>query len=245
MAKIRDINQALETYGGSGGDWSYFTLENDRDTEVVRFLLEDRLIAEEDWFVVHEIEVGGQRKFVQCTEEADCPCCVGGSQNFIKLYLQLVTKSDGQRKIWERGKTFVPKINELITKHGDLCSRPYEVERQGAKNSRRVNYEFFPLERDDRTLEELGIERVKILDGHNGPVLQLTYEEMQDAMDGKFRLNNNKGNDRGRDDRGSDRRSGARDDRSSDRGGRDRGREDRGREEAPPRRRERGNTEVF
>ena len=71
-----DVNTA-DNYGGSGGG-SFFSLKDDKDTAQVRFMynsLEDVV-----GYAVHEIEVGGKKRYINCLREYnqpvdDCPLC--------------------------------------------------------------------------------------------------------------------------------------------------------------------------
>jgi hypothetical protein len=208
----------MDQYRSNAGS-EFFSLDDDGDIGVVRFLHEgEELVFDEDWFIVHEIEIDGKKRYVRCPETSNCPGCNRLGRAKLKLFIQLVDKNDPERrKIWDRGNTFVPKIRELIEQYGDLCNRTYEIERKGKKRDRNTTYEIYPLNRDDMQLDEIPVERQKLLDGKEGFVLDLTDNEMHDAIDGRLRLER-------RDERGDDRGRGGRDDRGG-RGGRDSGRE--------------------
>lgn len=226
----RDIEEAAEQYKGNGGE--FFKLENDKDAEVVRFLIEEDLEFDDDWFIVHQADIEGKKRWVRCPETSDCPMCSAFGKPQLKLFLQLITKSDGKRKMWERGNTFVPKIKGLISKYGDLCNRPYEIQRNGKPNDTKTTYEIYPLDRDDKTLQDIPVEKQVLLGAYGeGFVLNLSAEDMDDVVKGRYRPegSSNAGNGRG-----------------SERGGRDNrgGREER-REAPPERRREKSGSDIF
>lgn len=184
MAKTRDLNEALEKYKGSGNN-DFFTLANDKETAVVRYLHDDKLRPEEDWFVVHQVEIQGKKRWVQCTEEANCPLCKSIGKPVVKLFLQLVDKRDGKTKTWERGREFVSKVTGLMNKYGPLCNRPYEIERHGKKGDQQTKYEIYPLDKDDKTLETVGVEK-QVLLGENGFILQKSYEDLVEIAEGSY-----------------------------------------------------------
>lgn len=259
----RSLDEALDQYasGGSGGE--FFKLVDDKDSSVVRILHEgDDFEFDEDWFIVHKLEIDGKERWIRCPETSSCPCCKELGKPTVRLIIQLIEKNDsGVRKIWERGKTSVPKLKGLIAKYGDLCNRPYEIERHGKAKDTKTTYEFYPMDRDDKRLSDISIERQKLLDGKNGYILDLSDDEMWDAIDGKLKLkadsdsSRERGRDNGRDRGGRESRNGSeRSDRGRDsdsgRSERSSGREesrerDRGSRDEPERRREGKSTDIF
>lgn len=227
----RSLDEAMEKYGNDGGE--FFKLENDMDVAVVRILHEGTdLEFEEDWVVAHEVEIEGKKRWVQCTEESDCAGCRKGLKAQIKLFLQLIQKDDpSKRKLWERGKTFIPTIRGLINQYGDLCNRAYEIERHGVAGDRNTTYELFPLDRDDKRLSDIPVERQKLVGAYGeAVVLKLSADDFEDAVDGRYRPERpdargergrgdreDRGSERGRSERGSDRGSERRESRGSER----------------------------
>jgi hypothetical protein len=211
MAKQRNIEDAMEKYKGADMG-EFFSLKEDKDSDIVRFMIGSKLISEEDWFVVHEFEIEGKKRWVQCTEETDCVGCGSGNSPQVKLFLQLISKSDGKRKVWERGKTFYNKIDGFIKKYGDLSNRPYEIERHGKKGDTKTTYELYPLDRDDKRVEDLPFEKQTLLGKYGeGFVLQLTREEMEDVVDGRFKPeSSSNGSSRGNDRNSRNSRDGGR-----------------------------------
>lgn len=192
MPRITDINQALEKY--SGGNNDFFTLADDKETAKIRFLIGDELRKDEDWFIVHESQIGDKKRWVMCTEESDCPLCRIGNRPQVKLFLQLIDYRDGQVKTWERGRKIVPTLQGLISKYGPLYTRCYEVERHGKKGSSDTTYQFYPLERDDAKWEELPQkqnllgEKIPGSDWarQGGFILVLSHSDMKLVAEGKF-----------------------------------------------------------
>lgn len=240
MAK-RNIEDAAEQYKGSGlGE--YFKLENDKDTEIVRFLCEgEELEFDEDWFIAHKAVIENKDRWVRCPETSGCPLCATLGKPQLKIFLQLVTKSDGKRKLWERGNTYASKINGLIRRNGDLCNRPYEIERNGKKGDTKTTYEIYALDQDGKTLADLNVEKQKLLGPYGeGFILQLTQDEMEDLADGRYQPT-------GKDDRSNSRQSDRNSSRQSDRGrGSDRSDRQHTDRDAPPERRQaRSGSDIF
>ena len=189
MAKSTSLDSALEKYKGGGG--GFFGLSDDKDTAVVRFLIGKELVPEEDWFVAHEIEVEGKKRWAQCTEEGDCPLCKSGIKPQIKLFLQLEDGRDGEVKVWERGRKFIPKMTGLQTRAGALYTRKYEVERNGKKGSTDTTYEIYPMDPDNAMTEDQMLEKKgKLLSelDKNGLILRMSHENMVLAAKGQYTL---------------------------------------------------------
>lgn len=184
MGKMTDLNAALDKFKTSDNN-SFFGLKNDKDAAEVRILVGEELVKDEDWFVVHEVEINGKKRWVQCTEEGDCPLCVSGNKPQLKLFLQLVDKRDGKVKTWERGQKFIPKIIGMINKYGSLAARPFEIERHGKAGSTDTTYEVYPLDKDGKTLKDFP-DKQELL-GESGFILQKSASDMQRIADGKFK----------------------------------------------------------
>lgn len=164
MAKI-SLNKAGQ-YSVQGNTSEFFTLKDDGDIAEVRFLYEEADGSDMDFYLVHVIEIGEgknkRRKYISCLavdEEGrmhrdDCPLCKAGMKTQEKLFLQLYDETDGKLKIWERGKTFVPKIVSFLNRYGALVSRGFEIERKGKKGDMKTTYELFALEKDNKTLAD-------------------------------------------------------------------------------------------
>lgn len=180
MAKMKDLNAALQKFQTTGQKGAFFSLANDKDSAVVRFLVGAELKAEKDWFIVHQVEVEGIKRWVQCSEEHDCPLCLAGNKPQLKIFLQLVDSRDGLLKTWERGNTFIPKIQGLMNKYGNLYERKFEVERHGKKGDQKTTYEVYPLDKDGVNVDELP-EKQNLLGSF---VLQKSHAEMKQMISG-------------------------------------------------------------
>lgn len=179
--KVKSLEEAMERYGNSDRN-DFFSLKNDGDTAVVRFLYG----GEEDleWYIVHQVEIEGKKRWVQCPETSDCPLCKSGNKPQIKLFLQLLDDKDGKVKTWERGKKFIPKILGIINRYGNLYSRKFEIQRNGKAGSTDTTYELYPLDPDSIKLEDLE-ERQELL-GVNGFILQKEQEDLVKIAQGTY-----------------------------------------------------------
>lgn len=170
---INNLDQVMEQFSGGGA--GFFALKNDKDCAKVRFLHTDQHSL--DIMIVHQAEVNGKKRWISCLsdETHQCPLCKAGNQQVLKLFLQLEDLRDGKRKIWERGKTFIPTIIGMMNKYGDLNNRVYEIERHGKAGDTKTSYQLYPLDRDGITSEHAREELI----GPDKFVLELSYEEME------------------------------------------------------------------
>lgn len=196
MAKI-NINKSGQYQQQQGGS-EFFTLKDDGDSARVRFLYEDPNGEDIDYFLVHEVEIDGKRRYVSCNavddegrmHPEDCPLCQSGNKPKEKLFLQLVDLDDGNKlKIWERGKNFVQKIVTYLNRYGALVEQPFDIERRGKKGDTNTTYELFALAKDGKHLEDFP--EKQNLEGTY--IMKVTKQEMYDIVDGVY--SNNNGNE--------------------------------------------------
>lgn len=171
----------VDKYGGGGN--AFFQLKDDGDTENVRIMYET--IEDVDAYTLHKIKVGNSERYVSCLREnhddplTDCPLCEAKCKTEVRLFIPLYTLSDNTIKFWERGKTFVKKLQNLFKRHKPLCGTVFEIERNGRKGDNQTSYEFYGGESDSTTLEDLP-EIPEILGTY---VLEKTKDELQAYVD--------------------------------------------------------------
>ena len=128
----------VDKYGGL--DSEFLKLENDGDCATVQLLVHD--MEDVDIFNCHEVQVGtydnGNPKLrpVSCLRNYDdpldvCPFCQAGLKTKVIMMLSMVDQNDGKIKIWNRGKTFIPKIKNFVNRWGDMTMKPVDIIRNG------------------------------------------------------------------------------------------------------------------
>ena len=176
--------QEVENYGGQGGG-GFFALKNDKDLATVRFMYET--IDDIEGFAVHEVEVDGKKRYVNCLREYnqpvdDCPLCAAKSRVIAKLFIILYDVESEEIKIWDRGKTFFSKLSSLCARYNPLVSTPFEIERNGKKGDTKTTYETYALDTDDITLEDLP-EAPELL---GTLILDKSFEELEFFLDNGY-----------------------------------------------------------
>lgn len=192
-------------YASSGSN-DFFTLVDDGDRANVTFLYDDPEGEDVDYFVVHEVQIDGKRRYVNCNAvDADggaphpenCPLCQESYPVIEKLFLQLFNHDTGKVETWDRGRSYVAKIVNYINKYGSLVTQPFEIIRSGRKGDQNTSYEFLPNQAEpDATLEDYD-PKTELL---GTLIVEGTTDEMWDMIDGRFSLNkdDNQGNNNNR-----------------------------------------------
>lgn len=158
MARFRA--DEAEHYGGQGGA-GYFSLKNDKDVARVRFMYNS--IDDVQGYAVHQVEVDGKKRWVNCLREynepkAKCPFCNANKFQQAKLFIPLYNVDEERVQYWERGKKFFAKISSICARYatnGNLVSHVFEIERNGKKNETTTTYEIYEVDDDNTTLEDL------------------------------------------------------------------------------------------
>lgn len=142
----------------------FFSLVNDGDSAIVRFLQRD--INDFEVLDVHNIQLGGFNRRVNCLKSSngtkdDCPLCEANKYDESKnvytyplqrrFYIHLLKYENPQTAkpmIWDRSKDYIKKLNELEQNYGPLCDRLYKIVRHGIKGSPDTTYDILPLDKD-------------------------------------------------------------------------------------------------
>lgn len=167
-------------YGGQGGA-GFFSLKNDKDVAKVRFLYRDENDIE--GFAVHEVQVDGKKRYVNCLREygqpiQDCPMCESGSHQLAKLFIPLYNIDEQKIQTWERGKKWFAKMSSMCHRYPNLVSQVFEVERNGKAGSTDTTYELYSVgNADDTTLDDFDMPEIL-----GGLVLDKTADDMVDYI---------------------------------------------------------------
>lgn len=149
MARF-SVNDA-EKFGGQGGG-GFFRLVDDKDTARVRFLYNG--IDDVEGFAVHQIEIDGKKRYVNCLREYgapvdDCPFCAKGMFTTAKYFIPLYNIDEDRVQIWERGKQFGSKLSSMCARYSNLVSHTFEIERCGKKGDTNTTYEIYETGADE------------------------------------------------------------------------------------------------
>lgn len=188
MAKIGIGNAGKYQGSGNGG---YFSLRDDGDSAVVRFLYNQPDGSDIDYFLVHEVQIDGKKRYVSCnsvdengeSHPDDCPLCKAGNKPKEKLFLQLVASDNPEAvQVWERGSSFVSKIITYLNEFGNLSEVKIKIIRRGKKGDQKTQYEFMPMGKDNTRLEDLP--QKQELEG--SLIIKASIDEMNQMIAGTY-----------------------------------------------------------
>lgn len=134
-----------------GTDSEFLKLQNDGDMVTAQLLISD--MDDIDIYVCHNVEVGkwdngnAKTRFVNCLRDYDdpldvCPLCAAGLKQQVVMMLAMVDHDDRKIKIWNRGKTFIPKIKNFVNRWGDMTQKPVDIIRNGKKGDMSTTYDI-------------------------------------------------------------------------------------------------------
>lgn len=173
-------------YGGTG---FWFSLADDGAYAEAIILAEK--LDDVPIFALHDVEAGNSSVRVNCLREAggsvnECPLCAAGHRPIVKLFLPILI--DNQIRIWERGKTFYPKLKSLFRRYPEIFKCTFEIERIGEKGSTGTQYDFHFISEDknvkslDDLLQDMSEEDLKILDILGTALQDWSDKEMEEYI---------------------------------------------------------------
>lgn len=171
----------MELYGNeNSNDW--LKLSNDGDVARIQFLYGN--YNELDTFACHKVKIGEKDRYVSCNRNYDdpldaCPFCQQGLPIKPVMMLSMYDHNDGKVKIWERGKTFIKKMQSLFNRYPDLSNHVFEIERHGAKGDNKTTYDIYPMP-DIEPIDISDIEKPEFLGTF---ILNKTSDDMQYYLD--------------------------------------------------------------
>lgn len=200
------VNDA-ENYGSTGGA-GFFSLKDDKDVATVRFLYDS--IEDVEGFAVHEVEIDGKKRAVNCLKDYGqpddvCPFCARKMPVRVKYYIPLVTidpKTKAESIVtWERGKKYGQKLSSLCSRYPHLVSHTFEIERNGKTGDQQTTYEIYETGQDSNVT----LEKYEVPNPLGTIILDKSAEDMQYFLDrGVFMDNENGGRSAGRNTNNSD-----------------------------------------
>lgn len=164
MAKVNFNNlDEAELNGGNGGsngnDVGFFTLKNDNDEAVVRFMCDST--DDFEILTVHDVQIGQRYRKVNCIRDPrepldNCPLCKAGTKIsnrfFIKLiqYNRVTDPNTGvqsivpQAMIWERSTAYAKTLKSYLDNYGPLSDVICKIIRHGKAGDMQTTYEIVP-----------------------------------------------------------------------------------------------------
>ncbi len=164
MGKIsfNDLDAAVAATSsneGSGSDIGFFTLKNDGDEAVVRFMCDS--VDDFDIQMVHNITLGNKYRKVACLRDPrdpidNCPMCAAGIQLTTRFFIRLISYNkvaDPQTgnvmivpkaMVWERATSYAKTLKSYLDNYGPLSDVICKIIRHGAAGDMKTTYEIVP-----------------------------------------------------------------------------------------------------
>lgn len=130
----------------------YFTLKNDGDEAIVRFVYDSP--KDFEIYRVHPYTDNGRTRYVNCQRNWDedyklCPMCADGEEVRTKFYVKLIKYENVDGKIvatpmiWERSLMYAKKLKLLAEEYGTpMIDNVFKIKRCGAPGSKDTTYEI-------------------------------------------------------------------------------------------------------
>ena len=137
---------------GKGSGVGFFSLKNDKDFAVVRFMHDDT--DSFDIVAGHRMTVNDKLRLVNCIRSAhepvdNCPLCRAGKNLEYRLYIHLieyVRNDEGKMvpvpRVWERSASYVNTLTNLMKEYGPLSDNIFKITRNGEKGSKSTTYDI-------------------------------------------------------------------------------------------------------
>ena len=208
MAKV-DFNNmqddsAYSTSNNAGNDINFFTLRNDNDEAIVRFMCDS--VEDFEILTVHDIQIGGKYRKINCIRDfhdpvENCPLCASGTKINQRFFIKMIqydktTDATGnviitpKAAIWERSTAYAKTLKSYLDNYGPLSDIICKVIRHGKAGDMQTTYEIVPNLNKNIYRDDVYVKDVNIFGGFNAfgtIVMDRTYDEiMQFQMTGQF-----------------------------------------------------------
>ena len=132
----------------------FFSLKNDGDEAIVRFMYDDTKSFEV--LDTHSIQVNGKFRRISCIRTPNqpltsCPFCEKGEKVDYRFFIHLLQYNknpDGsvsvEPKVWERSISYANKLKEYLNNYGPLSDVICKIVRHGKAGDMKTDYEIIP-----------------------------------------------------------------------------------------------------
>lgn len=199
-----------QTRNQNSNNVSFFSLKDDGDEAVVRFMQE----STDDFEIIttHPVTIGGKYRSVSCLRGAHdpldkCPLCEAefklNKRFFIKItkYENVNGSVNAVPCVWERPMSYAFKLKDYLDNYGPLSDIICRIVRHGKAKSLDTNYEIIPnlskqVFRDDLYVKDYG--PYESYNALGTVVLNKTAEDMRVYLStGSFPASNPQSNGQG------------------------------------------------
>ena len=184
-------------YSGRSRSVGYFSLKDDGNSAIVRFLVDD--INDVPVYAVHRVSINGKMRAVSCIREPKdpvdkCPLCSSEKQLQYRIYvpmLEYVTDEHNNvqvyARIWERPASYSGKLSSLISEYGPLSDNVFKIVRNGRAGERGTTYTemYCKPEIYKESIFKKDADAFKDFNVENSMILTLSVQEMLEVLNGE------------------------------------------------------------
>ena len=191
MARV-NLDDLDKYNSGGGAKVNFFQLQDDGDTESVRFMFENEKQLSEYVYNTHKVTVGEKAKFpnkhVNCLRSyndpiEDCPLCAAGEKTSVRVFIPVYNINAEEVQFFDRPKGYIAKLQKLMARYKNFPSHIFDIERNGVKGDKQTTYDFIEVDEDDTTLDDLP----EIPDVLGSAIIDATADDMEYYLDnGEF-----------------------------------------------------------
>ena len=151
MAQVTFDNAMAEnTSNNQQNGVGFFTLKNDGDFAIVRFMEES--VNDFDLLTVHDVKVNDRYRKLNCLRNASepmekCPACMANLKINTKIFIHLLQYKQDENgnivvepKVWERSLFYANQLKDLIINYGDLRNCIFKITRNGKAGDMKTTY---------------------------------------------------------------------------------------------------------
>ena len=132
---------------------SFFSLKNDGDNALVRFMYDS--VDEFEILSFHNAPVNGRDRKINCIRESNqpvsaCPLCAKGSNTQTRIFIRLIeyvideqgNMVTSKPKVWERSISYAKQLSDYLNTYGPLKDSLFMITRHGASGSKDTKYQI-------------------------------------------------------------------------------------------------------
>lgn len=187
--------QRSEEGAARGPRVGFFTLKQDKDQAIVRFLVDSP--ADLEIIAGHRVVTENGRRLVNCVRDLRdpveaCPLCARGDRLEYRVFIRMIEYVRGENnqiipyaRVWERPATFVNTITNMLNEYGPLSESIFKITRNGAYRSTSTTYDITYC-RSEVYRPELYPAEMPVFKNYTAlgnVVLNYSYEQLQGLVD--------------------------------------------------------------
>lgn len=144
-------NQPSTNRGNDTPRIGFFSLKNDKDQAIVRFMIDSE--ADVEIVAAHRCNYNGRQRLINCLRDPKdpvekCPLCDSGEKVVYRMFIKLLeyTRDDSGSvvavpKTWERPASYMNTITNLLNEYGPLSDNVFKITRNGEAGSTSTTYD--------------------------------------------------------------------------------------------------------